>query len=356
MVTEARMLELARNVLEEALDLPVQVKASGVKASIRNRHQEIGAKMTLDGLTFLVEVKRDGRNTSVARAIEQLRSSQSASPDAAALLVVPHMSDVGADLCERAHVNWIDLDGNASVRAKHRLFVRIEGRRNSIASRLEFRNGTNAFSVKAARIAQALLSDPKRSWTRAELQAASQLDKGFVSKVLSELRKQDYITDETASGRTRNIRVRNPMVLLDAWSEQYRRPEPSAWGLLPARDGYGAASAVSRILEEDGVDYALTGLPAAAAYTGFGNFRRVDVYVSKPLSRMTAKKLHVDPDDRGRNIAIIIDEFAAESGIQDLKSHRYVTPTRVYLDLAKLPERAEDAREEMRNYLEQLWK
>jgi hypothetical protein len=345
MLADAGALDLARSVLKEALGSPVRVKSSDSR---------VDAEIIVGENRFLVEVKSDARSASIARAIEQLQSHRLCYPDAGLLLVVPHMNDAGAEICKRAQVNWIDFDGNASIRERN-LIVRIQGSRNRRIHD-EGKNGLNPFAHKASRVAHVLLTDPKRLWTRAELQARSRLDKGFISKVLSELLTQDYLVEEAGQGRIRNVRVRNPMVLLDAWTEHYRRPKPYAWGLLAVRDRFDGASKVGSILQTEGLEYAITGLPAAAAYTNFGNFRRTDVYVSAPLSDCVIEKLHIDADGRGRNVAVIVDDFASNIGIQQRDTRRYVSPSRTYLDLAGLPERAEEARKEMRRYLEQQWK
>jgi hypothetical protein len=148
------------------------------------------------------------------------------------------------------------------------------------------------------------------------------------------------------------------MVLLDAWAERYRPSQPSSWSLVAGHDGFETAEKVAKILNKHRVDYAITGLPAAAEYTNFGSFRRVDVYVAKPLADTVLLDLPMDLDSRGRNVFIHVDELATNIR-NDYRSKRgtyYASPVRVYLDLAALPERADVAQEEVRTYLAELWK
>jgi len=343
------VLQTAGGILEQMLETPVRVKGRPA-----GRRHELDGELVFEGVSFLVEVKSDARSASVARAIEQLKSYQAHDAQADLLLIVPQMTETGAELCKRARINWMDLNGNAEIR-NDRFVAKIRGMRNELALDLLARRGLNPFSPKASAIVQILLSDPKRAWTRADLGAASHLDKGFVSKILTELIAQEYVIQESVGRRVQTIRVRNPMVLLDAWAERYRQKQPSRWSLLAVHDGFDAAATVCRILERERIAYALTGLPAAAEYTNFGTFRRVDVYVAEPLGESAERDLPMDADSRGRNVFIMVDRVAANFGVQNHQCRRYASPALVYLDLAKLPERSAEARDEMRNYLQAIW-
>jgi len=231
MSSEAAVLQTAGGILEQMLETPVRVKGRPA-----GRRHELDGELVFEGVSFLVEVKSDARSASVARAIEQLKSYQAHDAQADLLLIVPQMTETGAELCKRARINWMDLNGNAEIR-NDRFVAKIRGMRNELALDLLARRGLNPFSPKASAIVQILLSDPKRAWTRADLGAASHLDKGFVSKILTELIAQEYVIQESVGRRVQTIRVRNPMVLLDAWAERYRQKQPSRWSLLAVHGG-----------------------------------------------------------------------------------------------------------------------
>ncbi len=67
-------------------------------------------------------------------------------------------------------------------------------------------------------------------------------------------------------------------------------------------------------------------------------------------------ELGIEDDPRGRNIAIAWDEGNAPIGERQLGRATLVSPVLTYLDLASEPERAAEARKEMRRYLERLLK
>jgi hypothetical protein len=71
---------------------------------------------------------------SVTAAIDGLKRSAQASPDAGLALVVPFMGRVGRRLCEKARVSWLDLSGNAKIVAPE-LRIWIEGRPNKYVER-----------------------------------------------------------------------------------------------------------------------------------------------------------------------------------------------------------------------------
>jgi len=348
MLPESAILERARDRLQRQLDLPVSARANVPGKS------RIDAEFTIGDTTFTVEIKRDARASSVAGAIAQLKAYRSKQPRARLMLVVPTMGEAGAEFARRERVNWVDLNGNADVH-EDGLHIVVRGMRDTDARDEHSSSGLNPFSQKASRLVEALLSNPKRPWTRGELHAITGLDQGFVSKIVTALLDERYVIEEPALGRLRNIRVERPMVLLDAWAERYRPIPPTSWSLVAARDGFSAAETIAKALAHHKIPYALTGLPAAAAYASFGSFRRVDIYVADATRLGKVNEFTLDSESRGRNIFFRIDDLATHLGTQKRNSLTYASPGLTYLDLAALPERASEARDEMRTYLEHLW-
>src|SRR5487761_164822 len=67
------------------------------------------------GRRWVIEIKNSSRPGQVARAAEQLRAY--ADEGVIPVLVVPFMSRAGAETADRVWLYWIDLSGNAHVRA-----------------------------------------------------------------------------------------------------------------------------------------------------------------------------------------------------------------------------------------------
>ena len=119
------------------------------------RHQPVqtpvDALIDLGGRTFAVEWKGTGAAAPVAMAAEQVRKyAAHMGKPTVPLVAVPFMGRVGRAQCEEAGVGWLDLSGNARIRAKG-LYVRVEGRPNR--NRSPGRK-SNLFSPKSSRVAR----------------------------------------------------------------------------------------------------------------------------------------------------------------------------------------------------------
>jgi hypothetical protein len=338
-------MPLIRELLEEAVQKPATLLDSRGQADLI---ADVG------GHRFVIEVKCSSRSASVASAISQLErnraraSLQGAEP--LLLVVVGHMGSAGADLCRRHGVNWLDLDGNADIQAPD-LRIRILGRRSRRP--LEPQQGVNPFAAKASRVVHVLLLDPRKPWTRGELQAATGLDKGSVSRILGALQTGGYVHADSSAPSI--VALAEPRTLLDAWAEHYRPRPPVAYGLLATRDGKQTEGRVHEILQAHDVNVIFSGLPAAAAYSSFGSFRRVLGYVDAGLDRAARDALMVSADHRGRNVVLVEDDGGAQIGAEVKRGRRYASPILAYLDLQREAERSDEAREELRRVIEAQW-
>lgn len=350
MLDELAAISSARKILEKYSGAEVRSDVS----------EEPGpdAILTVREQRFLVEVKSSSRSGSVAGAIAHLVQFRSTHPGMSLLLVVPIMGEVGSQICEHAGVNWLDLAGNCYVHTSSlHIFVRGQ-RRDSTHGQIQVEPGAsiNPFGRKASRISHALLSDPRREWTRADLEATTDLDKGYVSKIITSLKQRGLVrTVETSRAAT--IQVVSPLVFVESWREFYKAEEPFAWGLIPSLSGTETAHSVSRLFSDHNIEYAITGLGAAACYTNFGTYRRVDAYVSKTPPEDVLDHLHTSDDDtRGRNVVLIKSRTGVSIGTTIIDGMRIASPVLTYLDLRQLPERSSEASDEMRRYLELKWK
>lgn len=345
MFQESGALSSAKRTIEQSLKMPVSEQPAP--------DSRIDACFRVGDVMFLVEVKSTARGATVSQAVASLQPLTGDYPDAAPLLIVPSMGNIGAQICERAGINWIDLHGNASIHEQNlRVFIR--GCRKTDDALSISASGLNPFGRKASRVVHTLLTNPNRTWTRSEIEASTGLDKGYISKIVAELSEQHYVT-ETFKGKRSVMSVVEPAVLLDAWSERYRRDAPVLWGLIAARDGFETVHKLADILNEADADFALTGLASAAQYSKFGSFRRVDAYIGDVLPDKIQSQLHIGSDQRGRNVALFLDKANVSIGAVEQNRVKFASPVITYLDLSTTPERSDEARDEMRRYLENQW-
>lgn len=254
------------------------------------------------------------------------------------------MSEAGAQAADTAGVNWLDLSGNASIRAEN-LRVWVRGRPNAFPSR---GRPSSPFAPKSARVTRVLLLDPERWWRQKDIVAETGLDDGTVSRVIRRLDEELLL-----ESRGRELRPRDPGLLLDAWADDYRFDRHDIIVGHMSGNGIEIARSMTEVLRRAGVRHAFTGLTAAWAMDRFAGFRLNTVYVGGD-PRVAADALGVRRAERGANVQIVgpddIGVFAGERAWDELNC---VSPAHVYLDLLQLPERADEAAHHLR--AEHLW-
>lgn len=336
-------LEAIERVLEDLL--------IGVDHSFEpSREPGIDAVLHIGRHKFVVEAKSVAKGQTIAQARMQLERAtghprwRNHEP----LIAVDRMGRAGEALCKEYRLNWLDLSGNAEIRADN-LLIRVRGKRATIA--VEPRQQFNPFSRSASRIVHALLVHRSDSLSQRELSELAFQPKGAVSKSISVLQEMGLI-EEVQVARTSRVRVTNWQALLDAWYETYKRPQPYGFGLSAAGDGVRTMKEISEVLNSSGTQAIFGGLSAAAEYTRFGGFRRVLVYVDS-LSTKARLTFNVSDDPRGRNILFVRKDSNAEIGADQHGSLRLTSPYLTLLDLRFEPERSEEASEAMRRMIKE---
>lgn len=325
-----RLPELLSDLLDEpVVQLERAEAVAGPRADLLARDDQ--------GRRWLIEIKSSSRPGQVERAAQQLDSLGDA--DAIPVLVVPFMSNAGAEAADRARLNWIDLSGNAHIRAEN-LRVWVQGRPN------QFRSAgrpSSPFAPKSARVSRVLLLDPSRWWRQKDLVEATGLDDGSVSRIVGRL-DQEMLVER----RDRALRPRNPDLLLDAWADDYRFDRHDILAGHLSGSGVEVARHLADRLTGLNVHHAFTGLPAAWAMDQFARFRLCTIYVADD-PREIADHLAIRQDPKGANVQLVgPDDLGVFAGEHDRDGLHCVSAVQVYLDLLHLPERAEEAAQHLR--------
>ncbi|WP_257461624.1 hypothetical protein [Archangium lipolyticum] len=289
---------------------------------------------------FMVEFKRSANIRSLEAAVEHLkRAHPYFSPKPALpVIAVPFMGEVGKQFCRSASVSWIDLAGNAHLRGPG-LHIRIEGRRNP---HRKPGRPENVFAPKSARVTRRLLLEPTRVFRQRELARETGLGEGFVSRIVRQLEANGFLSREGGA-----LRVRNPGLLLDAWREAYAfNRHHIIRGHIPARSPQVVLSLLSDSLRERSISHAATGLASAWLHARFAGFRVVTVFVQELPS---LDSLHFRQEERGANVWLIMPEDTGVfDGAVDIDGIRCASAVQTYLDLLAMPERSQEAAEELR--------
>lgn len=317
--------------------------AAGRIASERPRDRGIDIAIDAGGRRWAVDAKISSSPGVVSRVAEQFATHPP--NDAIPLLVVPYMTPAGARAAADRGLNWIDLSGNAHLR-DDRLHVRVQGRPNQFATP---GRPSSPFAPKSSRVARVMLLDPERWWMQKELAQRTDLDPGRVSRIVRRL-DDDALLARDGS----RLRPRDPGLLLDAWADDYRFDRHDIVTGHLSGSGIELAKDLHARLQDEQIEHAFTGLPAAWAINGFARFRLISVYVTGD-PRAAADSVGLRRNERGANIQLIgPDDRGVFDGGSTVDGMPCVSAVQVLLDLGHLPERAAEAAEHLRTHGD-LW-
>ena len=332
-IEKQAMLELP-GILASFLEL-AESKVAVVSQQGKNSPDFV---LKASGYNFLVECKGTAARAPLLMALRQISEfKHSFQKDAIPLIAVPYMGQAGIDFCHDHDLSWVDLSGNAHIKAPG-LLIYVEGRPN------RFKNvgrPANVFAPKSARIARQLLIEPGKSYKQRELSQITGLDEGHTSRIVRRLEELDLIERDDEGA----LRPSDPTQLLDAWLEVYDFSKHRIIkGHIAARSGEELLKRISQSLAKQQINYAATGLAGAWQYTQFAKFRLATFFLADPPGKNIMDLLHFREDDRGANTWLVVPN---DKGVFHGSSARdgivCVHPVQVYLDLKEHPERAKEA-------------
>lgn len=337
--TQHQALKRVTARLAELLD----VALSGVRTYQDRQATAADAVIEIAGVTFVIEYKSAGFMAPISAAIEQVRMhASSMGPHAIPLVAVPFMGPLGRRRCEDAEVGWLDLSGNARIVAPG-FRVLVEGQPNQFMIR---GRPSSAFAPKSARISRWLLMHPGQLLKQREIAQATGMDEGFTSRIISRLEEENFVL----RGPDREIQLRDPNLLLDAWHEAYDfSVHQVIQGHLAARSGEEALRLLAESLRDQKARYAATGLAAAWLLSKFAGFRLVTMFVSERPSSAILETLGFREEARGANVWLVVPkDEGVFHGTEQRDGVVCVHPVQAYLDLKDQPERAREAAEHLR--------
>jgi len=290
------------------------------------------------GYHFLVECKGSAARAPLLMALRLIsKIKDSFKKDGIPLIVVPYMGKTGMDFCKDHDLSWIDLSGNAHIKAS-KFLIHVEGRPNRFK---KVGRPANVFAPKSARIVRQLLIESKKGYNQREISQITGLDEGHTSRIVRRL-EELHLFDRDEKGF---LRPSDPDELLEAWLEAYDFSKHQIIkGHIAARSGEVLLKRMVQTLAEQKIDYAATGLAGAWQYTHFTKFRIVTLFLLDVPGKSLFDQLHFRKDDRGANTWLVVPNdkgvFHGSSLQDDIVC---VHPVQVYLDLKGHPERAKEA-------------
>jgi hypothetical protein len=340
--SEAHFLPAALAVLED-LHRGDGDFAKARKLVARRHRATADAEVTLGtGDTLLLEYKPTDRIASVAGALELREALElPAAAGPTFVLVVPYMGPKARELATERGLDWLDLSGNADVwTGTTRLLSR--GYKNRYPS---IGRPRSAFAPKAARITRVLLVDHPRRWTQRELAQATDLSEGHVSRTVMRLEEADLVTKVGG-----HIAVADPVLLLKAWEQDYQGPHEVVRAHVGARTNEAVLEIASAALQEAGIQHAATGLAGAWSLRPVARHRLVSLLVERLPTAREAQGIELGV--KGGNVELLVPR---DSGVFYGAQDGVASPVQVYMDLARGPERSDEAQAELLQLLHKKW-
>jgi len=315
------------------------------RVSIRRDKKEPETDLVIkaDEHTFHVNFRSSNARAPLLLALMRFNEERGDSrQDAIPLLVVPYMGETGSRFCDEHNVTWLDLSGNAHIKAPG-LFINVEGKPNRFKSA---GRPPNLFAPKSSRIARQLLIQPDRALNQRELSQAADLDEGYTSRIVRRFEESGLIVrDEKGL-----LKPKDPEHLLDAWHEAYDFMRHRVIkGHVAARSGEELLHKIAGVLEKQAPGYAATGLCAAWLYSHFANFRLTTFYLPNTPGNELFDALGFREDEKGANTWLVVpNDEGVFHGSEAKEGIRCVHGVQVYLDLKDHPERSAEAASRLR--------
>ncbi len=306
--------------------------------------------LTDDGPAVRVEFRQRVRTPEAWSAIRSEEQLAERSPSPPPLLLVAEDSTAEARRLLDAHgIGIVDARGRAQIRFPG-LVVHVE--RKGGGGKLGAGASERRLAGRAAVAAQALLLNPEREWTVAELAREASVSTTLAHYVLARLERDGIIQSRGAGPRKVRV-LSNPSALLDLWAEEaHDRGVHSLSCHRFATTSRALTEDASHALAGADVDHAVTGAAAADLLAPFlSAVPVVSLWVGArhQLSDL-ARLLDAEPVDRGANL--ILRQARDDSPLAFAERHgdvRLANRFRVYVDLRSDPQRGFEQADHLRS-------
>jgi len=273
-----------------------------------------------------------GESLSIFRdKLSRLKMIINIRPDLVPLIISKYLSPQKVEECKSKDINLMDLSGN--VFFKHEsIYIERVGLPNLFP---EVRKGRNIFSDKASLIIRAMLQD-NRIWGVRELANSIDIDAGYLSRMLKELEKQNYLY------RLNNkFKLRNLNALFEEWvrSYDYKLNKEFKYFCL-AKSAVKIIDNIKELRIPEDIKYALSFHAGAYLVSPHAVFNEVHIYVSDNEARdYFIRQLDPKPVDKGANLVLLYPHYkdSVFYGRQRKEGLFVVSDIQLYLDLYKYP-------------------
>jgi hypothetical protein len=327
---ETEIIDGAVSWLNLALPTGWAAERSSLSVSGPNNREAttIDPVITLKGsnssATFVVEARQSVSPRDVERLMAGLSRTLRAFANVSVLVVAPWLSARTQELLRRDEINYVDLTGNAWIRADYpAVFIRTAGSaRNPEPAG---REAARLRGPKAGRLVRALV-DVRPPYGVRELAEAIGLTAGYVSRLLDAL-DRDALVDRSRKGEVEAV---DYAPLLRRWAETYDVLKSNDARRYVAPEGPRKALARLSSLSSPG-EVAVTGSFAAGRIAPVAAPALLLAYATDIAA--TADALNLLPADEGANVILLrpYDE-AVWSRLDSNDDIAFVAPSQTVAD------------------------
>jgi len=261
------------------------------------------------------------------------------------VVIAPHLSARAREAVEARGWGWIETNGNAHIQTNE-LFIHIE--RPARSARVVSRG--RSIPPQGERIVRHLLDGYPAAHRFTEIARATNLDKGYTSRILRRLAENDLIRYE----RNEPVELTSPTELFEFWQTIPPRTIESSWFVSRATSLRQLALRVTDMAAARG-GTAFTGAFGANLLVAHLEPERVDCYVrGVPTASRLGADLGAERVSRGSNLVFLVhrDPGVLTIGTHDRRGLRLVAPSQIYRDaLLRGRGREREAANELRREL-----
>lgn len=327
--------EAARRLADVLRGVPI---LSSIRIeSLGEPHDEIDFTISVRSRSgsqrLLCEVKQNGQPRIVRDACRRLRDFIVSGKKGYPVLIAPYLSPEAASICAASGVGYLDFAGNCRL-VFDQIFILREGHPNPSVQKRQLRS---LYSPKAERVLRVLLNSGPKAWKMKELANEAGVSLGQVANVKKLLLDREWAAPDTEGFRLRSFGD-GVLPLLREWVANYRAGRNRYHGFYSMRP----LPEVEAALGADS-HAALTELSGAARLAPAVRYQRVTAYVQSDVM-VVAGAAGCKSVTSGGNITLMEPyDDGVFFGAQVIDGVRVVSPVQVYLDLANVKARGEEA-------------
>lgn len=332
---EAEGLRVLREIPELVVDLQQHSPRHGPASDATVRYAGVETPVAL-------EFKARVGSASAHQIVHQ--ASQHEMP---MVVVAAEMTGRAREILDEAGIGSVDGLGNARLTLPGLIMRITSGRRPARFA------GPIRLSGRSSLVVQAILLDPARSWHVSDLAQRCGVSAGLVHRLLRRLEDEGVVVAH-GSGPSKTRRLSDPTALLDLWAEEHRDRPRRYRAFMLAQTSDQMISSLCDGLEMAEVDYALTGVVAAARLAPFvTSVPLAEVWISKTADvKDLCVKLGATSVTEGANLMFLQERDDAPLAFRNRESGVWTANVfRLYVDARRDPRRGREQSDHLRREL-----